>query len=86
MNKSYNWQLIEFTSCTTSEGIPYVDCIPATWVTYNANSGHLMAYYPAPPYDDNVLQLLQEKIKNKESPEQNWPLWNVDIRGGAGKV
>lgn len=86
MDKCYNWQLIEFTDCTTAEGVPYVDCVPAAWVTYNAKNNNLLVYYPAPPYDNNILHLLQEKIKNKKHPEKNWPLWNIDIRGGASKI
>lgn len=82
----YKWQLIEFTKCSTEEGVPYVDCVPATWVTYNTKSNSLLAHYPAPPYDDNILRTLQYKIKKREHPEASWPLWNVDIRGGASNI
>lgn len=83
--RSYNWYLIEFNESSSEEGIPYVDCVPATWINYNPVNKLLLTYYPPPPYDNEVLSDLKNKVRNKESPAKEWPLWHISIRGGAGK-
>jgi hypothetical protein len=84
--KSYNWQLIEFINYKNVEDVPYVDCVPSTWIIYSPCSDTLLAHYPAPPYNDEVLQELLNKVKNRECASKTWPLWNITIRGGASKI
>jgi hypothetical protein len=84
--KTYNWQLIEFIDYKTEKDVPYVDCVPSTWIIYNPVTSALLAHYPAPPYNDEVLQELLEKVKNGECASKKWPLWNITIRGGASKI
>lgn len=45
--KLYNWQLIEFIEYSTTEHVPYVDCVPSTWITYNPSEKEMLTHYPA---------------------------------------
>jgi len=85
-HKSYNWQLIEFIDNGTAEGVPYVDCVPSSWLMYNQAAKKLLCFYPPPPYTDKLCKNLQKQIKQRNCPVDNWPLWHVNIRGGAGII
>lgn len=65
--KSYNWQLVEFSENLTAEGVPYVDCVPAIWIIYSPLTKILLSYYPAPPYNKEILNDLLKKVKNRVS-------------------
>jgi len=76
-----NWQLVEFSENLTAESMSYVDCIPATWIICNPVTKILLNYYSAPHI---ILNDLLKKIKTKETSANEWTLWCVNIRGGAG--
>ena len=82
--KQYKWQLIQFAESVNENEEPFVDCIPATWITHTSVGNKLLAPFPAPPYTPTVLKILIGKVKKVEDPLSEWPLWPVELRGGAG--
>lgn len=86
MDHKYEWQLIEFLENKTEEGVPYVDCVPYSWLIYNQETKTLLCSYPPPPYTTQICENLQQEIKERNYPEKKWPLWNVTLRGGAGII
>lgn len=45
-----------------------------------------MVRYMEPPYGDEDKKLIQDLIKNRSDPPENWPLYQISLQGHARKV
>lgn len=63
-----------------------IDIVPYHWISLNEKSGKTVTKFMPAPYDEKRCLLLQNLVKNSGNPLNDWPEYNVIIKGGASKL
>ena len=75
--------LVSFKDKNESNEFIHVDGLPREWV--HTSNNECYAFYPEPPYTNQQLKNIKEKIKNKDKPSMDWGTYEVVIKGRASK-
>lgn len=63
-----------------------IEIIPSQWIYHDNSLNKLFAYYPKNKSNNkDTWRKIEESIKKCKPPQKSWPVYEVDIRGIAGK-
>lgn len=86
MKKSANldtlYKIIEFKEKVKS-GQKIIECVPSTWITYDHKIGSCVVKYMAPPYSPEDLKLIQDLIRIRALPPEDWLQFPIELRGDS---
>lgn len=80
----YSYQLVLFSN-ETVDGLLSIECVPHEWLDYDEATKKCVTKYMPPPYTKIKQALLKKMIKQKDDPDEDWPTYEIEIRGQAGK-
>ncbi|XP_046489079.1 putative leucine-rich repeat-containing protein DDB_G0290503 [Neodiprion pinetum] len=82
-SKKYNYLLIMFNKRGPKTGQKVYDFVPANWVYVSKQTGKLVVKFMPPPYLDETSDLLHHLVRTLSDPIDDWPEYNVQLKGGA---
>lgn len=79
------YRIVTFLEKPKNQKLLDVDIIPMTWLVFKENDPGFYCKFMKGPFPPGRAAQLKKMVMNCESPEKDWPIFAIDIRGRAGK-
>ena len=63
-----------------------IEIVPSTWIDYEKNSRKFVTRFMPKPYTKMKTQKLYKMVEDLEESLDDWPTFEIEIRGHAGNV
>lgn len=83
--KDRKFTLVKFIPEDGQEEKVEIEIVPTFWVDYDLERRMFFTKFIPPPYSAKKLRVLQEIVKTCKKPMNDWPLYDVDVRGYGSK-
>lgn len=82
------YQVFEFIN-SDDEGetkMKEIEFAPKSWISFNEEELQLYTKFMPPPYNTKTRKFLKDIIQLKAEAPDEWPKYQINLRGHAGKT